>query len=124
MKLSFLLVCLSLLVSTQTYAEDDLVPATSEDIEKFDDSVAEKAEKAEKVKDPKKDRKENFGSKVSEEAHRMKELPKEERTGMGKWVSGQRRQNGDKKDSTMGAAGDARVSAPKKGNDSKSNRGR
>lgn len=121
MKKMHFLLTVSMLLTAPAFAQDDLVPATSEDIQSFDDQVAD----SDVVTDaPTKERKENFGSAVSAEARKLKDMSPEERKKMGQWVSEQRRKDADKRPagvangaaagagSTMGGSSDARASAP------------
>lgn len=121
MKSSHFFLAVSVLLSVPAWGQDDLVPATSEDIQNFDEQVSENdAELDSSIMDGK----DNFGSAVSAEAKKLKDMSVEERQKMGQWVSGQRRKDADKRPagvtngmpsgagSTMGAPADARTSAP------------
>ncbi len=113
---------------------DDLVPATTDDINNFDNQLGD-TQTAQTSDDPTADdstqngddsdkgkkyghhkddrenkgkkehknheRKDNFGAIVSAEAKKLKDLPKDQRKDMGKWVSEQRRKN----DHSKGAGG-------------------
>ena len=141
MKTRHLVLFLGLSVASFSLLAQDVVPATTEDVQNFDEKVAEtpdqedpeevtgdKVKKEKKEKKDKKEKKENFGKIVSEEAHRMKTLPKEERHKMGPWVSAQRRKDSAKKsdvsgsDSSYGGTADARSSSPHGKGAGKSNR--
>ncbi len=138
-------VALTLLFFSRVSLAEDLVPATSDDQSKFDQQVSDiqappadsgttsdsdGKEKKENLKKQhvKKEKKANFGMIVSAEAKKLKDLPKDQKKEMGKWVSDQRRKNLENGgntsaghgDSSAGggasSANDGRASAPSAGN--------
>lgn len=105
MKNFILLTLISLLFENLALA--DLVPATSEDLNDFDQQIkasqgldsgpqgssARSGAPVGKSLDNQKAKKNNFGAAVSAEAKGLRDLPAESRPGFGKWVSEQRKQN-------------------------------
>ena len=94
----------SLLLHVKMASAEVLVPATTDDQKNFDQQVVAPAPVAQtedtkdadsggKSKKDKKAKKENFGALVSAEAKKLKDESKDDRKGMGKWVSEQRRKN-------------------------------
>jgi hypothetical protein len=173
MKNSLLFLSVSLLVASPVFAQDDLVPATSEDIRNFDSQVpqispvinppavtstpreSESSDSIEAAHGPdhqsgngrgrgrgrggdregrREDRRENFGAVVAAEAKILNDSPKGDRPKREDGISGHRRRDDDRKipgdastvasgpgmSSTMGGSSDARSSAPKPEDDSRS----
>jgi hypothetical protein len=88
------------LAGSCTLHAQDLIPATSEDIQEFDRQVTQHV-KQDKATKPAKS---NFGAQVSEEAKKLKGNDKD--SDFGKWVSGQRRKSDEDRPSAQGSAGD------------------
>ncbi len=169
MKNSLLFLSVSLLVASPVFAQDDLVPATSDDIRNFDSQVPQispvinppavtttprESDSQDSIEAPhgpdhqsgngrgrgrgrggdREGRRENFGAVVSAEAKRLNDSPKEDRPKREDGISGHRRRDDDRKipgdastvasgpgmSSTMGGSSDARSSAPKPEDDSRS----
>lgn len=122
---------LTLLIPAIVSAQD-LVPATSEDLEMFDRQLLESARKG-TAKESRKDKagqaelkvakdgskdtmstgksgkgaKDNFGAIVSNEAKQLKEAGQDDKASFGDWVSSQRRQDKDKRPDAAGGGGDS-----------------
>jgi hypothetical protein len=94
---------LFLLAFSQPLFPQDLVPATSEDIQEFDRQVAKqhKPDAAAKTKAA------TFGSQVSEEARKQKDVPKDQRGDFGQWVSDQRKKSDQGQAAAAGSVGDS-----------------
>ncbi len=169
MKNSLLFLSVSLLVASPVFAQDDLVPATSDDIRNFDSQVPQvspvinppavtttprESDSQDSIEAPhgpdhqsgngrgrgrgrggdREGRRENFGAAVSAEAKRLNDSPKEDRPKRDEGMRGNRRRDDDRKipgdastvasgpgmSSTMGGSSDARSSAPKPEDDSRS----
>jgi hypothetical protein len=96
----------------------DMVPATSEDIDQFDQQLSRQmSDTARGSKD-----KSRFGQTVSDEAKKQKDADSEKKKNFGKWVSGQRRKNDDGRPDAAGSAA-ARESSGKDSSDSSDVRG-
>lgn len=90
---------LSLLVlvfATCALNAQELVPATSEDIQEFDRQIVKKA---------KTDRPANFGSEVSAEARKLKDQNQDSKNEFGQWVSSQRKKSDQGQPSASGSPG-------------------
>lgn len=107
----FILALSFLMFVSQSAFAEELVPATSEDLQEFDQQVSKSNAEDSKAKemaqrsiDPRKDaalsmkekkaRKENFGAVVSTEAKKLRDESVDKRKEMGSWVSSQRRKSG------------------------------
>lgn len=110
--MAFLIVVLA--VPTVARAIDELMPASSEDLEQFDKVLANQNQRQNDSAPKKRD---NFGQKVRAEATKMKmdgASTSKNKSDFGKWVNGQRRQ----KDNDSPAGPDMRS-----GNGGKDNNG-
>ncbi len=92
-------------LAVQPVLAQTLIPATSEDINEFDRQVSEQLKNAG-------DKKDNFGSQVSEEAKKLKDSAPDQGKDFGKWVSGQRKKADQGRPSAEGGIGAGRSSAP------------
>lgn len=112
------LAVLTFILCTASFSfAEDLVPATADDQEAFDQQVATQVEPVIKAEDrTAKLKKSNFGQVVSAEAKKLGANSKEQHKDMGQWVSDQRKKNHQSGNSTNGnsssSAGDAKNSAP------------
>lgn len=87
---------LVLVFAANALSAQELVPATSEDIQEFDRQIVKKA---------KTDRPSNFGSEVSAEARKLKDQNQDTRNEFGQWVSSQRKKSDQGQPSASGSAG-------------------
>lgn len=78
----------------------ELVPATSEDIEEFDRQVAQQMQR-----DGKSKAKSDFGAQVADEAKKLKDAGQDDRKSFGKWVSSQRKKTDQGRPSAEGSLG-------------------
>lgn len=78
------------LTITSFAAADELVPATSEDLAQFDRQLANQTQMAGKSHGP---AMQNFGKKISAEAHKLNSQDPTQMKKFGKWTKGQRQQD-------------------------------
>lgn len=88
-----LLTLFSLLFVGQVVMAQSLAPATSEDLNEFDQQLNE-AQSAQKDLVGKENKPANFGSAVSAEARTLKDADSSEKKGMGDWVREQKGNEG------------------------------
>jgi hypothetical protein len=82
-----------ILLTCQAAMAQELVPATSEDLQDFDRQVSRlKQEAAAKRAGDRPDRS-DLGAMIKDEATKLKDADKDDRKDFGKWVSGQRKKN-------------------------------
>lgn len=115
-KLSFII----LLSFTQSLFAQDLVPATSEDLQDFDRQII-KMKESSKVSG-KGSAKDNFGAVVKEEVRKLKDSTVDEKKKFGSWVSSQRKKTSQGQPADGGSsasnnlnAGGSRRAQPDKG---------
>jgi len=130
------LIAIGIFFTAAAVFAEDLVPATSEDQQAFDQEVAPVVDSGSgttgdesedvtgedgqgknhgKKGHVKKARKANFGLIVSTEAKRLKDEPQDQKKEMGSWVSNQRRKNTGSAGG-HGSSNDGRSSSPKLNN--------
>src|ERR1044072_262470 len=85
--LAFAVVILS--IPQVARAADELMPASSEDLEQFDQILANQNQKQPDVSA----KRDNFGAAVKAEAQKLKDAGASDKSDLGKFVSGQKRQN-------------------------------
>jgi hypothetical protein len=100
-------------VYVQPLFAQDLVPATSEDMQEFDRQVAKQIKPKSKGNLGKPS---NFGSQVSEEARKLKDASDDQGDNFGKWVSSQRKKSDQGEASAAASVGN--------GNGNNGNRGK
>lgn len=110
----------SLLLVSQTLLAQDLLPATSEDLQDFDRQIVKMKESA------KSSSKSSFGSVIKEESRKLKDAALDEKRDFGNWVSGQRKKNSNGQPTDTGSsssgnmnAGGSKRAQPDKGNGKK-----
>jgi len=101
--MSKFLLSLVLIFAALTLNAQELVPATSEDIQEFDRQISKKA---------KTERPSNFGSEVSAEARKLKDQSKDSRNEFGQWVSSQRKKSDQGQPSASGSANSGNGKGP------------
>lgn len=94
--MSKMILSLLLVFATGSLSAQELVPATSEDIQEFDRQVLKKTKAAHPS---------NFGSEVSAEARKLKDQSQDSRKEFGQWVSSQRKKSDQGQPSASGSAG-------------------
>lgn len=102
------------LIAAQPLMAQELIPATSEDIQEFDRQVTQ-AMKRESVRPGA-----NFGAQVSEEAKKLKEESKDKKKEFGKWVSKQRSLEDQERPSAKASFGSQGTTGRANGNNGKS----
>lgn len=82
----------------------ELVPATSEDLQDFDRQVSRLKHEAGPKRADRNDR-QDLGAMIKDEATKLKDADKDDRRDFGKWVSGQRKKNVQGRPSAEGSFG-------------------
>lgn len=106
MKRLSLIILLSL---TQGLLAQDLLPATSEDLQDFDRQIT-KMKESSKVSG-KGSAKDNFGAVVKEEARKLKDSSGDEKNKFGSWVSSQRKKTSQGQPSDAGSSSSNNLNA-------------